>query len=197
MKKRIVLIVAIIALVASLTTVLCACNVNEEIDLESMTASEALTSVSKLVWNDDVATASDWKRTNNVVPSIYETGSETEAYHNILFNFNKEKFGYEFGALQFDIIADRDVVGYWMLEFYGNLGEMIKVYSRFEFDLKAGEIQTITIDFENNFMFGRNVDGGCFLDLHFETDLNEGGASWKEWAKTKYTISNWEIALNE
>lgn len=197
MKKRIVFIVAIIALVASLTTVLCACNVNQEVDLDSMTASEALTRVSKLVWDDDVKTASDWERTNDVIPSIYDTGSETEAYHSIWFYFNKEKYGYEFGALQFDIVAERDVEGYWVLEFYGNLGDMTVAHSKFDFSLTANEKKTITIDFENNFMFGRNVDGGCFLLMSFRTDLHEGGPSWQEWAKTKYTISNWEIAINE
>ena len=195
MKKRIILIVAIIALVASLATVLCACNIDQEIDLDTMTAAEALTSVSKLVWDDDVKAVYDWERTNNITPSIYDTGSETEAYHSLSFYFNKNNYGLEYGALQFDIVSDRDVEGYWLIEFYGNAGDTTVVHSKFDFALTANEKKTITIDFENNFMFGKNVDYGC-LDILFKTDLHEGGPSWQEWAKTKYTISNWVISIN-
>lgn len=196
MKKKALIFVAAIALLAVTMTLFSACDKNNNVDqnLESMTAAEALTSVSKWVWDDDVVGASDWERTDNVVPSIYDTGSETEAYHALYFRFDKSKYGYEFGALQFDIVADRDVTGYLTLEFYVEGGGHI-VSERVNYSLVADEKQTITIDFDNNFSFVRNVEYAD-LDITFKTDLNEGGPSWQDWAKTKYTISNWEIKIS-
>lgn len=50
-----------------------------------------------------------------------------------MFNFKTDKFGYEFGALQFDIIADTDVEGYWTLYFYLEGGTQGKYTSRLFF----------------------------------------------------------------
>ncbi len=196
MKKKALIFVAAIALLAVTMTLFSACDKNNNVDqnLESMTAAEALTSVSKWVWDDDVVGASDWERTDNVVPSIYDTGSETEAYHALAFHFNKDKYGLEFGALQFDIVSDCDVEGYWWLHFYVE-GGGFDVNTRVNYTLTANEKQTITIDFDNNFSFLHNVDYAQ-LDISFKTDLNEGGPSWQRWAKTKYTISNWKIKIN-
>lgn len=111
-------------------------------------------------------------------------------YHALGFYFDGSKMaGEEIICMEIDITAETDVEGRLYIH-----GGGTDYYDEYEYILKAGEKKTLSIEFQETYTIKKTAQDQMFI-INFETNLNEGGPSWKEWTKVKYNISRVEIGV--
>lgn len=183
LKSKLLIVLTIVTL---FTVSLFACACQATLTLTTFTAGESFGSVHAETFGEFSAT---------VNPEDLDDGTEFYDFSRLSMRFGamSEIIGSEVGAIQFDIIADRDVEGYFSVTNLSGNGSALVIKEKLPFSLKANRSATVMINCDENFF--PNWNGS--LVFRIETALDEESAEWKEWAQTKYSISDFVFALNE
>lgn len=194
MKKLITFI--IIGILATVSILFAGCTVTGTVELKSYTAAEAF----REVWEGTRPTpvnALDVNEAEGVVPQVYDSGTESKKYSYIQFFFKSNMAGNEMACVQFNITADADVEGKIMLRY--SCGPDIRVdCGTFDYSLQANQKTLLTFDFNNNFNVGSlQGEGRNYFYISFMSNYGKGSSAWYDWADVAYSISDFEIGLNE
>lgn len=195
MKKKLltVIIAAALICVAGFTFVAC----SQTVELESYAAnSEVFTTAWQRIRTENAGLPSSFDLEQNINPGVFFTGTEFRRFQSFwLFLDTNKLAGLEFAIVQLEVVSDRDVHSefsfeYWAMEKHIECGTITV-------DLKANVPQTISYDFTNTFIVGKN-DTNVYFEISIENkDLINFSDAFKAWANTEYKFSKFELALLE
>lgn len=193
MKKLITFI--IIGILATVSILFAGCTATGTVELKSYTAAEAF----REVWEGTRPTpvnALDVTLTQGIDPQVYDTGTESKLYSYINFFFKSNMAGNEMACVQFNITADADVEG--TIHFEYGCGDTHVECGRFDYSLQANKKTLLTFDFAENFIVGNlQGTGRNQLVVDISSKYGKGSSAWYDWADVAYSISDFEIGLNE
>lgn len=196
MKKiTIITLIAVILTVSIFTFAGCIGGV--EAKVKSFTAAEAFREIWENVHRTPVNTL-DYDLNKGISPQTYVDGSDPSKLTDFTCFFNNNMAGKEIACVQFYMTADADVEGTLYFRYHRDGFNDYTACGEFPYSLIANEKTLLTFNFTNNFVVVNSLDSNNNkLLVGFKTDLRSGTDAWLEWASTSYSISEFEIGLNE
>lgn len=194
--KKITIITLIVAILTVSIFTFAGCIGGVEAKVKSFTAAEAFREIWENVHRTPVNRL-DYDLNKGISPQTYVDGSDPAKLEGSRCYFNRNMAGKEMACVQFYLTADADVEGELKFVYIGSFGNHTSC-GLCPFSLVANERKLISFNFTNNFEVERTQKTGSnYLSMIFETELREWSDAWLEWASVSYSISEFEIGLNE
>lgn len=189
-KSTILIVLTLIALI-SVSLLACACNNSANKDKTEFTASEAFSAIGVQAYKENANRTWDVDL-KEFLPNELDIGTVMQRvwYLQMHYEPSSDVIGRDIRAIQFDIVADRDVEGYFKAEHYsgGSTGYVLAKEKQ-EFSLKANQKVTVVINLDNSFAPNKKGE----LHVTFESTFREESDAWKAWTQTQYSISNFKL----
>lgn len=195
MKKVFLVLISLILTVSSMVALSACGDTSVGVKIPSYKVEEMMLSEAEIrLWDDDAEIRTDNTIQEDKKITTYVNDGSFLNYCGLGFYIDSSKVaGEEIICMEIDITSETDVEGYLYIH-GGGAGTFVDFYDKYEYELKAGEKKTFSIEFKETLVVKKSSQDQMFL-LTFRTDLNEGGSSWKEWTKVKYNISRIEIGV--
>lgn len=192
--------IAILTLIAAILTVsifsFAGCIGPVEAKVKSFTAAEAFREIYEHVHRTPVNDL-DYDLNKNISPQSYVDGSTPAKLASCDCFFNNSMAGKEMACVQFYVTADADVDVSFRFRYNGSNGNYT-LCGECPCSLQANEKTLVSFNFTKNFVVERSSDPTeNKLLLFLDTEFRRGTDAWLEWANTSYSISEFEIGLNE
>ena len=193
MKKVFLVLISLILTVSSMVALSACGDTSVGVKIPSYKVEEMMLSEAEIsLWDDNAEIRTDNTIQEDTKISTYVNGDSFFNYCYLAFYIDSSKMaGEELICMEIDITSEVDVEGYFYIS-----GAGTDYYDKYEYELKAGEKKTYSIEFKETYVVKKSSQDQMF-GITFRTDLNEGGPSWKEWTKVKYNVSRIEIGVAE